>query len=99
MNRYNYKRTGKFGVFIAKRRVLGWMPWGYRRRQQVLEGYALDRKRAMHLEAFLRSHSIEAFICPSVEDERMFSVAVWVKDQKRAQTLIAHLSETQQDDH
>jgi hypothetical protein len=89
MNRYGYRRTGKFGVFIARRRVLGWMPWHFRKRQQVLEGYALDRDDAMHLEAFLRSHAIEAFVCPSVEDEATFSVAIWAKDRKRVQALAA----------
>lgn len=92
MNKYGYKRTGSFGVFFAKRRVLGWMPGHYRKRQQVLEGYTLDREGAIHLESFLRSHGIEAFACPSVEDEATFSVAIWVKDQKRVQALAATIS-------
>jgi hypothetical protein len=86
VNGHSYKRTGKLGIFLANRRVTGLTR---HKRQVVLAGYSLDRDQARHLETYLREHSIEAFVCPSVEDETCFSVAVWLKDQPRALAVVA----------
>jgi len=69
---------------LATRQVLGWSPWQRRKRQVVLDGYSLNFEQATGLETYLRDRSIEAFVCPSIEDEDAFSVAVWYKDRKNA---------------
>lgn len=90
MSGFSYKPTSKLRAFFATRGVIGWTPWQRRKRQVVLEGYSLDFDQATRLEAYLREHSIIAFVCPSIQDEDTFSVAVWHKDHKRALAMLAN---------
>jgi hypothetical protein len=89
MNEFSYRPTSKLRAFFATRRVLGWTPWQRRKRQVALGGYSLTLEQATGLETFLRGRSIEAFVCPSLENEDVFSVAVWYKDRKRALVTLA----------
>jgi len=66
------------------RRVMGWMPWHHRSEQVILGAYTLTLDQANALEAYLRQHSVVAFVCPSIKDERRFSVTVRRRDRRRA---------------
>jgi hypothetical protein len=96
MNEFSYKLTSKLRVFIDVRRVLGWTPWQRRRHQVVLAGYSLRWEQATGLEAYLRDRSIEAFVCPSLEDKDAFSIAVWQRDRTRARVALADYSPLKQ---
>jgi hypothetical protein len=89
MNEFSYKTTSKLSAFFSVRRVLGWSSWQRRKRQVVLDGYSLVFEQAQALETYLRERSIIAFVCPSIIDDRQFSVAVWRRDRKRALATLA----------
>jgi len=89
MNEFPYKPARKHQGFWDTRRVLGWSLWRRRKRQVVLDGYSLSFEQATGLEVYLRDRSIEAFVCPSLEDEDAFSVAIWYRDRKRALVALA----------